>query len=108
MRFVKKIVAVSNGVKNYLVEERKIASDKIDIIHYGIDLSLFSSGNGFVDRKKRRELGILDTKTVVGTVARLEVQKGHKYLIDAAPEIIDKFPDVVFCIRRGWNVAAGT
>jgi len=96
MRFVKKIVAVSEGVKKYLIEDRKIASGKIDIIQYGIDLSLFNSKNGFLDRKKRSELGLPDHKIVIGTVARLEVQKGHRYLIEAAPEIINKFPNVVF------------
>ena len=96
MRFVKKIVAVSEGVKKYLIEDRKIASGKIDIIQYGIDLSLFNSRNGFLDRKKRSELGLPDHKIVIGTVARLEVQKGHRYLIEAAPEIINKFPNVVF------------
>ncbi len=96
MRFVKKIVAVSEGVKKYLVEERKIDSGKIDIIHYGIDLSSFKTRNGFLDKKTRSKLGIPDHKIVIGTVARLEIQKGHKYLIEAAPGIISKFPDVVF------------
>lgn len=96
MRFVKRIVAVSEGVKKYLVEDRKIASKKIVIIHYGIDLSLFTSRNGFLDKRKRSELGLPDHKIVIGTVARLEIQKGHRYLIAAAPEIINKFSNVVF------------
>jgi len=96
MRFVKRIVAVSEGVKKYLVEDRKIASKKIVIIHYGIDLSLFKSRNGFLDKRKRSELGLPDHKIVIGTVARLEIQKGHRYLIAAAPEIINKFSNVVF------------
>lgn len=96
MRFVKRIVAVSEGVKKYLIEDRKIASKKIVIIHYGIDLSLFKSRNGFLDKRKRSELGLPDHKIVIGTVARLEIQKGHRYLIAAAPEIINKFSNVVF------------
>ena len=96
MRFVKRIVAVSEGVKKYLIEDRKIASEKIVIIHYGIDLSLFKSRNGFLDKRKRSELGLPDHKIVIGTVARLEIQKGHRYLIAAAPEIINKFSNVVF------------
>ena len=96
MRFVKRIVAVSEGVKKYLVEDRKIASKKIVIIHYGIDLSLFKSRNGFLDKRKRSELGLPDHKIVIGTVARLEIQKGHRYLIAAAPEIINKVSNVVF------------
>ena len=96
MRFVKRIVAVSEGVKKYLIEDRKIASKKIVIIHYGIDLSLFKSRNGFLDKRKRSELGLPDHKIVIGTVARLEIQKGHRYLIAAAPESINKFSNVVF------------
>lgn len=96
MRFVKRIVAVSEGVKRYLIEDRKIASKKIVIIHYGIDLSLFKSRNGFLDKRKRSELGLPDHKIVIGTVARLEIQKGHRYLIAAAPGIINKFSNVVF------------
>ncbi len=96
MRFVKKIVAVSGAVKKFLMEERSIAPDKIDIIHYGIDLNLFNSPNGFIHIKKKEELGVSKGKKIIGTVARLEAQKGHKYLIDAAPQIIKEVPDVMF------------
>lgn len=96
MKFVKKIVAVSGAVKNFLMEERSITPDKIDIIHYGIDLNLFKSTNGFINLGKKEELGVSKEKIIIGTVARLEEQKGHKYLIQAAPEIIKKFPEVMF------------
>lgn len=93
MKFVDKIVSVSDGVKQFLIKKRHIDPSKIYTIHYGADLTKFHSLNG---KYKRQELGFRADERIIGTVARLTVQKGHIYLIDAAPEIIKKFPQIKF------------
>ncbi|RMD92641.1 MAG: glycosyltransferase [Calditrichaeota bacterium] len=96
MAWVDKIVAVSEAVKYFLIHQRGIAPDKIVTIHYGIDLAQFNNLNGFIDYKKRLELGFKKNDIVLGTVARLTHQKGHQYLIEAAPSILKIFPNVHF------------
>ncbi len=93
MGLVDKIVPVSDGVKQFLIEKRGIHPKKIETIHYGVDLEKYNLVNG---KDKRAELGFAKDDFIVGTVARLSIQKGHTYLIDAAPRIIEKYPKVKF------------
>lgn len=44
----------------------------------------------------RQELGIADTEFVIGVVGRLAPEKGHRFLIAAAPEILGGNPAVRF------------
>ena len=46
----------------------------------------------------RAALGLEPQQPVVLTVGRLAVQKGHRYLIDAVPELASRFPDVAVVI----------
>ncbi len=46
----------------------------------------------------RRALGLGPTQPVVLTVGRLMAQKGHRHLIAAVPELVDRFPDVAVVI----------
>lgn len=46
----------------------------------------------------RRALRINDDEMVIGTVARLSVEKGINYLIDAASIILEEYPSVKFVI----------
>lgn len=71
--FTKKIVAVSEAVKNYSVSRDKIKEKKIAIIANGINLDKFSG-------IPEKEFG---DPPVIGVVGRLEEQKGHKYLFEA-------------------------
>jgi glycosyltransferase involved in cell wall biosynthesis len=62
-----------------------------------------------LDTKKRRsreelrsDLKIPDGSTVITTVSRLVIDKGHTYLIDAAARVLKTHPDVYFVIG-GWG-----
>lgn len=81
VRFAHKVVAVSNAVQKYLRDSRHVPQSKIEIIPYGVDLSRYTSGgNGNL----RREFGLSRKDTVIGMVSRLEPDKGHDILIEAA------------------------
>ncbi len=88
--FTKKIIAVSQSVKAYSVKKEKINPKKITVIYNGIDLSGFSfKGYEPID---------LHNKISAVTIARLEPQKGHRYLIEAMPLIIKKYPAFILNI----------
>lgn len=93
MRFVKKIVSVSDAVKQFLIEERSIPESKITTIRYGIDIDKYKKSDG---SKKRQDLGYDDDTFLIGVVARLSQQKGHTYLLDAIPDIIHDYPNAKF------------
>lgn len=79
--FTDRIIAVSEAVKESLVHYDRIKPGKIRVIHNGVDLSEFegpwSSGDA------RIQLGIKPEEYVIGVVARLEEQKGHRILLEA-------------------------
>jgi len=91
-----KIVVPSQNLKDQLLRFTWINQEKIEVVLNGIDFSCFD-----FDLKKERERLLqkydLDSRiTLIGVPARLVVAKGHRYLIQAIPEIIQSFPQVKF------------
>jgi len=95
VRFCNRVIAVSRATAKFVEERRKVSSNKIKIIPYGVDINLFTMGDGLAVRK---ELGIAAEDPVIGTIARLHPQKGHIYLIQAAERIVLKFPNARFVL----------
>ncbi len=80
-KFTHRIIAVSEAVKRDLLRYDGLEPDKVLVIPNMIDLDAFGRG----DRERvRRELGFTPRELVLGCVARLEEQKGHVYLLEAA------------------------
>ncbi len=89
-------VAVSETVKNNLIEKSHIKPDKVKVIYAGLDFDRLQS---FRDSKEvLHQLQIKDTDFVVGTMSRLVTQKGHCYLIHAANLVIKENRNVIFVI----------
>jgi len=93
MKFCTKVISVSNATAKWLVDKRGLSENKVVVIPYGVDLSLYKQGS---NPELRAKLGIKPETLVVGTVARLHTQKGHQYLIEAAKTIVPKFEDIQF------------
>jgi len=59
-------------------------------------------GRGLGRRAARAQLGLSQTAPVVLTVGRLNVMKGHRYLLDAVPNLLRRFPNLaVVVLGRG-------
>ena len=95
MRFCTKVISVSETTAKWLVEKRGLPRNKVIVIPYGVNLKQFSVGR---DPKLKAKLGIPKASPVLGTVARLHSQKGHRYLIEAAKSIVKDFPKVRFVL----------
>lgn len=83
--FTTKIIAISEGVRDYSIKVEKIKSAKIKLIYYGIDLDKFNF-RGY------RQIDLTKPINAV-TVGRLVPQKGHKFLIEALPLIMANYPN---------------
>jgi glycosyltransferase involved in cell wall biosynthesis len=83
-----------------IISEKAIAAgiaprEKFTTIYSGMELDWFLEAQ--VDPLAvRRELGIPEDALVVGKIARLFPLKGHDQLLDAAPAIIQRHPNVRF------------
>lgn len=91
-----KIVVPSQNLKDQLRKFSWINQEKIEVMLNGIDLSCFD-----FDLKKEREKLFqkydLDPRiTLIGVPARLVEAKGHRYLLQAIPEIVQTFSEVKF------------
>ena len=95
-RFAGRLVTVSEANKRFLVDAVGIPPRRVQVIPNGVP---------FGDRAPaatlsalRKSLDIEQHHSVVGTVGSLYPVKGQKYLIDAAPSILARFPRTVFLI----------
>jgi glycosyltransferase involved in cell wall biosynthesis len=77
---------------------------QFSVIPNGIDLDRFSLPAG--PCSLRRELGIPRDALLIGVVARLEPEKGHRYLVEAMPAILDQAPDAWLAIVGSGSVEA--
>jgi len=90
-------VSVSSIIANKAVAAGIDTADKFTTIFSGMELDWFL--NAQIDSARtRRELGIPEGAPVVGKIARLFPLKGHDQLLDAAPAIIRRHPDVRFLL----------
>ncbi|MCG3121278.1 MAG: D-inositol-3-phosphate glycosyltransferase [bacterium] len=94
MKWVDVIVPVSDEIRRSLIRRRHIPEDKIRVIHYGVDLQKFRSNGEAAVSAKRAEIGVAADTILLGVVARLEPPKGHRYLLEALPEVVKKYPQV--------------
>src|ERR671923_921037 len=91
-RAVDRVIAVSEAARTFLVRRKGYPARKITVIPNGRDLSVFRPG--VARDAARKELGLDRTVPLVGVIGRLEMQKGHRYLLDAWPSVVAEFPDV--------------
>jgi len=96
-------IAVSNMVKDFMVRYRGVPEDRVKVVINGIPIKSFASSN----RCERHAVSLADWRTilsippnykVVGTVGRLSHDKGHRYFLEAAFEVLKKYPEVIFLI----------
>ena len=99
-----KIIAISQNVKNFCTDRLNINRDKIEVIFYGIDSSMYNPENLNKDdiEALKSELDIGNSDFVVGTIARLHPQKSLDTLIKAINIIVkEKNISNIKCIIVG-------
>jgi glycosyltransferase involved in cell wall biosynthesis len=91
-------IAVSRSTLDFLVRERHVAADRIRLIWNGAPLDEFAPVSAERAACVRAELGLPLGSPVVGAIGRLNAQKGHTYLVRAAPSIAAVVPEVRFLV----------
>lgn len=88
---VDKFIAVSDEIREWLVEDIGVKKDKVVLIDNGVDTGKFSPKDKDVIRRK---LGY-DTETVIiGTVGRLDPVKNQRSLILAFKNLTEKYKNI--------------
>jgi glycosyltransferase involved in cell wall biosynthesis len=92
LRRAHKVVGVSDAISNILCKSG-LSPETVLTIHNGTDFSLFRDASPTL----RKELGI-EERILVGSVGRLEEQKGFEYFLRAAREVLLEFPKTLFVV----------
>jgi glycosyltransferase involved in cell wall biosynthesis len=92
LRSVQRVVAVSDVIAD-LLQKSGVPKLRIATIYNGTDVALFEGALPNL----RLELNA-GNRPLIGTVARLEEQKGLRYFIEAARDVISKLPEALFVI----------
>jgi glycosyltransferase involved in cell wall biosynthesis len=97
-------LAVSQGVKDYLIEQIGLDPDRIRVVRNGVDLARI---NRHRPRDQvRRDLGLADATRALGLVARLDHWgKGHREFFTALAVLKDRYPVEALIIGGGRREA---
>lgn len=88
------MVAVSQNLKEFIIEKVGISPDRLRVVYNGVDALPYceeADVNQF-----RRELGLPENDQIVGVVGNLYPVKGHQYLIEGIPAVLQKCPNTSF------------
>lgn len=95
-RFFNRVIACSDSVAR-TVSSTGVRRDKIVTIRNCVSFERCKVGVDEVERI-RKELGLADGVQIVANLARLDPEKGHIYILQAAREVLNSLKDVKFVI----------
>ena len=93
----RKVVAVSQGTADFVVEQERIPREKVVVIPNGVDLQRFQPRDRV---RARKHLSVAGDAFVVVCIGRLHPQKGHRYLFQALAGICSLIPGLT-CLIAG-------
>lgn len=90
-RFTDAYVSVSGVLSEKYIEKGIGKKENHYTVYSGMKLSKFYQARDKINYKEKyEELGINAGDFVIGNVARLETRKGHKFLLDAFKNVVEK------------------
>ena len=87
----KKVIAISESVKNSLIKFELVSPKKIYLLPNCIDYQHFNNTSNSSEELNKQDI-------IIGAIGRLERQKGVKYLILAMKIILSKYPAAILDI----------
>lgn len=93
--FIDRYLAVSQDLRDWLIETVRIPPSRVTCIPNGIDVSAFATAGGQRGKKERPLLGSFAPPgtVLVGTVGRLDAVKDHAGLITAFRDLCQALPE---------------
>lgn len=91
-------VAASPMVRDYMVKVRKICPNRIRMLFHAIPEEKYKPLLPEKVRKIKDTLKINPDTKIIGTITKLGPKRGNEYLLQAACEVLKKFPNTLFLI----------
>lgn len=85
-----KVITISDGIRNVLLKQG-LSPEKVVCVRSALteNATLKCNKNAF-----RQRFDLVDDSLVIGVVAQLIERKGHKYLLDILPELLQTDPNI--------------
>ena len=99
-----RMVTVSNSVRRTVVASGA-NPNRVETIHHGTDVQAFAHTT-LTASEARQQMGLPPDCVAVGIVGRIASEKGHKYLLEAARQLGDRYPLRYVVIGDGPDEAA--
>lgn len=96
-RRAKRIIVPASRIADLMVNRQGVPEDKIAVIPYGFDRVKYDGVDAGARQALRRDLGLQDNLTI-GTFGRLYVDKGHRVVLDALPQLRAAIPGLRYLI----------
>ncbi|MFH1862809.1 MAG: glycosyltransferase family 4 protein [bacterium] len=93
------VIAVSQAVKDNLLQYGRAGDPNIRVIHNGLDPTPFDREMDVLE--VRREMGADPDQVLFGVIGRIHPWKGQFYFVEAARLVADVFPNARFVIIGG-------
>lgn len=93
-KFLTHIITPTQHIRDCLIATNANLTKRISVIPFGVDTQEFSPGAR--DESLLQELNLPLDAPIVTLLARFQSVKGHEVLLDAAPKILDAFPNTRF------------
>ncbi|MBW7886970.1 MAG: glycosyltransferase [Bacteroidetes bacterium] len=96
-----KIFAISQAVQGCLVSIGKIPKNKIEVLYDGVDLNRFKLNDS--NKQLKKILIIEEDIPIIGCISRLDIRKGHIYLLKAVKQLVNEFPTIKLVLVGDGN-----
>jgi L-malate glycosyltransferase len=93
-RFNDLVIANSDSTRQYQHQMNRVSAKRLITIPCFIDLQKFSITDAETRLRMRSELGLVPDQPVVGVVGAVTPRKGQLELIQALPQLIERFPNL--------------
>jgi glycosyltransferase involved in cell wall biosynthesis len=85
-------IAISGSVKEFMVRKRYLPEKKTEVVFNGAPLGDFKRVVGPALVAAREKWGLREGDIVLGSVGRLDEEKGNKYLLEAVALLHERWP----------------
>jgi len=93
-----KIIAISDSVREILVDWEKASPSKVLVIPHGFKLGVFAGAGHELINELRIRHKIGNKYPVIGVVSRFTEWKGVQYIIPAFARILSEYPDAILLL----------
>jgi len=94
------IIAISQNVKDVLLNKEHVPNYKLHLIHHGFDFNSFNNVSLDEINKLENKYNPKRKRPVIGVIARWIEWKGIQYIIPAFMKVLEKFPNAYLILAN--------